>query len=70
LRQPEVHAIFFDDCIEEDDSHIIDVRDAESGHSVHYNHTKNVHLFRAEPYHIIKDPQNYFWNKIKTVMKN
>ncbi|CAH0489049.1 unnamed protein product [Peronospora farinosa] len=52
-------AVFFDDHIEANHSHIVDVRDVRSGASVDFEKSYGKYLQRVEPVAAITDP-NYF----------
>ena len=57
------HHIFFDDNVERDFAHIVDVRDDTSGEAVAFKESLGMWLVRAEPIHAIED-DDYFINAI------
>jgi hypothetical protein len=59
--------IVFDDNIESDDAHIIDVRDAQ-GREIPFDRVAKRHLIRAEPYLALRFPQTYFLDSLKAAL--
>eukprot|EP00457_Paulinella_chromatophora_P008077 gb/GEZN01008104.1/.p1 GENE.gb/GEZN01008104.1/~~gb/GEZN01008104.1/.p1 ORF type:complete len:257 (-),score=37.99 gb/GEZN01008104.1/:61-831(-) len=58
--------IFFDDNIEGDEPHIVDVRYMEDGGEVGWYWSQGRYLFKVEPYAAILDP-NYFIKQLQRV---
>lgn len=61
--------IFFDDNIERDYAHIVDVRDSKTFLPIPFEICNKKYLRRAEPYDIINDIE-YFIKEIHDVLKN
>ena len=55
--------IVFDDNVEKEDAHIIDMRDA-CGRPMAFDDVIGRNLIRAEPYLAIKDADNYFKDEL------
>ena len=51
--------IFFDDNIERDRAHIVDVRCARTFKPLPFSETKDIFIAKVEPYYAITD-ENYF----------
>jgi len=65
---PTVHEVFFDDNIERDRAHIVNVRNAKTGEPIPFAQTNHRHLVKAEPYLAITDP-NYFIGVLQSCEK-
>lgn len=53
------HHVFFDDNIERDRPHIVDVRDAQTGEPVGFGESLNRYIFKAEPLQAVLDEDYY-----------
>ena len=62
-----IHQAFFDDNIERDRPHIVDVRDVFSFEPIPFSSTRDNALIRAEPYLAITD-DNYFVSHFKRLL--
>lgn len=59
-----LYQVFFDDNIERDRAHIVDVRDVNSFEPIPFSETNGMVLLRVEPYLAILD-DNYFLNQVR-----
>nr|CCA23940.1 conserved hypothetical protein [Albugo laibachii Nc14] len=71
IEQDGENVCFFDDHIEADDAHIVDVRDASSGACVPFSVCREKHyLVRVEPYWAIIDPAYFINHVMKRIGNN
>jgi hypothetical protein len=60
--------VFFDDNIETDRSHIVDVRERKHFLPVPFSQARGRHLRKVEPYHAILD-EDYFIKEIEDIIR-
>ena len=63
----DVIQIFFDDNIERDSAHIIDVREVKSFESVAFELSNNKYIKRVEPYDAIMN-DNYYIDVVDNIL--
>jgi hypothetical protein len=64
-----VQHIFFDDNVEVDETHIVDVRDVVTGEALPFRKTINKYVFRVDPYRAIVE-QDYFYKSVLVCEEN
>eukprot|EP00602_Paraphysomonas_sp_CaronLab_P002377 CAMPEP_0185033676 /NCGR_PEP_ID=MMETSP1103-20130426/22865_1 /TAXON_ID=36769 /ORGANISM="Paraphysomonas bandaiensis, Strain Caron Lab Isolate" /LENGTH=331 /DNA_ID=CAMNT_0027570043 /DNA_START=39 /DNA_END=1034 /DNA_ORIENTATION=- len=65
----DVFQVFFDDNIERDYAHIVDVRNVLTGESIPYTESNGIYLCRVAPLEIIND-ESYFVKELDRILKN
>jgi hypothetical protein len=65
----DIIQIFFDDNIERNRAHIVDVRDIKTFKHIPFNKTKDVFIKKIEPYYAIID-ENYYVNLVEEMVEN
>lgn len=68
-NKSNVIQIFFDDNIERDRAHIVDVRDISTFTPIDFSVAKNKFIFRVEPLKVIAE-DNYFIKIIEALIKS
>lgn len=68
LALPHAAQVFFDDNIERDRAHIVDVRDCHSFAPVPFAMANRRYLRRVEPYHAILD-REYYVKEVQEVLR-
>lgn len=68
-KNSDIIQIFFDDNIERNRAHIVDVRDIKTFKHIPFNKTKDVFIKKIEPYYAIID-ENYYINLVHEMVEN
>jgi hypothetical protein len=68
-KNADIIQIFFDDNIERNRAHIVDVRDIRTFKPIPFSKTKNIFIKKVEPYYAIID-ENYYINLVDEMVEN